>query len=175
MLRGLSAEGVAIAGERGLLFCADTEEGRTWVITDSRRLIAQARRMDGKPFEHIGGHKAWTLPGSIGALPIGLYESLTRLPLNLRMPTASASAITLSADRSNFASYKSRPCRERPGVNSKFGHIFELLEIVSNVFIAQEWVPVRRKTGAIIGGTLASGNVVTHSVADREGRCGLES
>ena len=75
MLRGLSAEGVAIAVERGLLFCADTEEGRTWVITDSRRLNAQARRMDGAIWEHIGGHKAWTLPGSIGALPIGLYES----------------------------------------------------------------------------------------------------
>ena len=42
----------------------------------------------------------------------------------------------------------------------EFGHIFELLEIVSNVFIAQEWVPVRRETGATVGGTLASGNVV---------------
>ena len=75
MLRGLSAEGVAIAVERGLLFCADTEEGRTWVITDSRRLNAQARRMDGKPFEHIGGKKAWTLPGSEAAWPIGLREA----------------------------------------------------------------------------------------------------
>jgi hypothetical protein len=57
----------------------------------------------------------------------------------------------------------------------EFGHIFELLEIVSNVFIARERVPLRRKTGAIIGATLASGNVVTHAVADREGGCGLES
>jgi hypothetical protein len=76
MLRGLSPEGVALAAERDLLFCADTEEGRAWVITDSRRKNAQARRLDGKPCEHIGDRKAWTLPGSIGALPIGLYESL---------------------------------------------------------------------------------------------------
>ena len=48
----------------------------------------------------------------------------------------------------------------------EFGHVFELLKIVSNVFIAREWVPVRRKTGATIGGTLASGNVVTDAVAD---------
>jgi hypothetical protein len=42
-----------------------------------------------------------------------------------------------------------------------------LLEIVSNVFIARELVPVRRKTGATIGGTLAS--VVTHAVATEKG------
>ena len=33
-LRELSEEGVAIAAERGLLFCADSREGRAWVITD---------------------------------------------------------------------------------------------------------------------------------------------
>ena len=35
MLRGLSPEGVALVVERGLLFCTDTGEGRTWVIADS--------------------------------------------------------------------------------------------------------------------------------------------
>ena len=74
-LRGLSPEGVALAHERGLLFIADSQEGRAWIITDSRRMNAQARRIDGKPWERIGGNKAWTLPGSIGALPIGLYEA----------------------------------------------------------------------------------------------------
>jgi hypothetical protein len=74
-LRGLSPEGVALARERGLLFCADSREGHAWVITDSRRMNAQARRLDGKPWE-AKNSKAWTLPGSIGALPIGLYESL---------------------------------------------------------------------------------------------------
>ena len=74
MLRGLSPEGVALAAERGLLFCTDSREGRAWVITDNRRKNAQARRLDGKPWSALAA-KAWTLPGSIGALPIGLYEA----------------------------------------------------------------------------------------------------
>ena len=74
MLRGLSPEGVALAADRGLLFCADYKERRAWVITDSRRKNAQARRMDGKDWEQVNA-KAWTLAGSIGALPIGLYEA----------------------------------------------------------------------------------------------------
>jgi hypothetical protein len=53
-LRGLSPEGVALASERGLLYSAESREGRCWVVTDSRRLNAQARRMDGKPWG-IGG------------------------------------------------------------------------------------------------------------------------
>lgn len=77
-LRGLSPEGVALAAERGLLFTADYKERRAWVITDSRRLNAQARRLDGNPWEEqIGSEKARTLPGSIGALPIGLREALS--------------------------------------------------------------------------------------------------
>ena len=59
-LRGLSPEGVALAAERGLLFCADSREGRAWLITDSRRKNAQARRLDGKPWERKDS-KAWTL------------------------------------------------------------------------------------------------------------------
>ena len=73
-LRSLSEEGVALAAERGLLFIASTPEGRAWVITDSRRKNAQARRMDGKNWERLEA-KAWTLPGSIGALPVGLREA----------------------------------------------------------------------------------------------------
>jgi hypothetical protein len=73
-LRGLSVEGVSLAADRGLLFCADTPEGRAWVTTDSQRINAQARRMDGKPWERIGA-KAKTLPGSEAAWPIGLREA----------------------------------------------------------------------------------------------------
>jgi hypothetical protein len=74
-LRGISAEGVSIAAQRGLLFTASFDEGRGWVITDSHRKNAQARRIDGRIWTHIG-EKAWTLRGSIGALPIGLREAL---------------------------------------------------------------------------------------------------
>ncbi len=75
MLRGLSLEGVSLAAERGLLWCADSQEGRAWVVSDSRRRNAQARRLDGQPWARIGGKKAWTLPGSEAAWPIGLREA----------------------------------------------------------------------------------------------------
>jgi CHC2 zinc finger/Toprim-like len=73
-LRSLSEEGVSLAAERGLLFTGGSREGRAWMISDRRRKNAQGRRMDGKDWERIGA-KAWTLPGSIGALPIGLCEA----------------------------------------------------------------------------------------------------
>ena len=75
-LRGLSVEGVNLAVESGLLFCADSREGpRAWIITDSRRVNAQARRLDGGTWAHIGGRKAWTLPGSVASWPIGIREA----------------------------------------------------------------------------------------------------
>ena len=76
-LRGLSPEGVALAVERGLLFCADYCERRVWIITDSQRVNAQARRLDGQDWIIDGeAKKARTLPGSVGAWPIGLREAL---------------------------------------------------------------------------------------------------
>ena len=56
-LRGLSPEGVSLAAERGLLFTAATHHGPAWVITDSRRLNAQARRFDGRNWAHIERQK----------------------------------------------------------------------------------------------------------------------
>ena len=73
-LRGLSVEGVSLAAEAGLLWCADSREGRAWIVTDLRRRNAQARRIDGQTWTHIGA-KAWTLPGSEAAWPIGLRDA----------------------------------------------------------------------------------------------------
>lgn len=72
--RGLSVEGVTLAAQRGLLWMADSREGRAWVITDSRRVNAQARRLDGLSWERISA-KAWTLPGSEASWPVGLSEA----------------------------------------------------------------------------------------------------
>ena len=74
-LRGLSSQAVSLAVGRGFLFCADSREGRTWVIADPLRVSAQARRLDGKPWERLSGAKAWSLPGSVGIWPIGLREA----------------------------------------------------------------------------------------------------
>ena len=73
-LRGLSPQGVSLAAERGLLFCADSEEGRDWIVTDSKRISTQARRLDGQLWERINA-KAWTLPGSVGSWPVGIREA----------------------------------------------------------------------------------------------------
>jgi len=73
-LRGLSPEGVQLAADRDLLWCVDLAEGRGWIVTDATRRNAQARRMDGKPWERIKA-KAWTLPGSEASWPVGLREA----------------------------------------------------------------------------------------------------
>ena len=73
-LRGIGREGLEFASERGLLAFAVLKGFVSWVVTDSARLNAQARRLDGKPWEHIGA-KAWTAKGSWAAWPIGIREA----------------------------------------------------------------------------------------------------
>lgn len=75
-LRGLSLEGVELASSRGLLWFAPARGYTSWIITDSKRTNAQARKVDGGVWEHIGGAKAWTLPGSRAAWPIGAREAV---------------------------------------------------------------------------------------------------
>ena len=74
-LRQLSIEGLELATQRGLLWFAPGRGYASWLVTDSRRTNAQARRMDGATWEHIGGKKAWTLPGSRAPWPIGAPEA----------------------------------------------------------------------------------------------------
>ena len=73
-LRNIGREGLEFASERGLLLFATLKNYPTWIVTDSARVNAQARRMDGQEWEHIGA-KAWTLPGSWASWPIGIMES----------------------------------------------------------------------------------------------------
>ncbi|MCX6969701.1 MAG: hypothetical protein NTV93_06030 [Verrucomicrobia bacterium] len=73
-IRGLSPESIGLAVSRGLLWICDSREGRAWVATDSARRNAQARRLDGRPWDKIGA-KAWTMPGSEASWPVGLREA----------------------------------------------------------------------------------------------------
>jgi hypothetical protein len=73
-LRKIGRDGLEWAGERGLLRFAVLKDLPAWIVTDSSRLNAQARRMDGQQWEHIGA-KAWTLPGSRASWPIGIVEA----------------------------------------------------------------------------------------------------
>ncbi len=72
--RNIGREGLQFAGERGLLRFAVLKNCPAWIVTDSARVNAQARRMDGQQWEHIGA-KAWTLPGAWAAWPIGITEA----------------------------------------------------------------------------------------------------
>ena len=73
-LRHVSPEGVRLTAECGLLHFAAWKGKPAWIVTDDKRVNAQARRMDGKPWESIDA-KAQTLPGSQAAWPIGVEES----------------------------------------------------------------------------------------------------
>jgi len=78
-LRNLSLEGIELAIARGLLRFTDSREGRAWVVTDAARWAAQARRLDGKPWQRLTGQpKAWTLAGSRASWPIGFEDAVRR-------------------------------------------------------------------------------------------------
>jgi len=69
------ADGLEVLVERGMLFtCEVYDDGRewpAWIVTDPTRRNAQARRMDGKPWEGIGGVKAKSLRGTSAGRCIG--------------------------------------------------------------------------------------------------------
>ena len=77
-VRGLGREGLELAVSRGILWVISKYRGhRSWIVTDSARLAAQARRLDGEKFEiRDGSTKALTLAGSVASWPVGV-EALT--------------------------------------------------------------------------------------------------
>jgi len=78
-LRGLNVEAIRLAVARGLLRFCESREGRAWVITDADRWAAQARRLDGKPWQRLSAQpKAWTLPKSRASWPIGWRDAVER-------------------------------------------------------------------------------------------------
>ncbi len=76
--RGLSLAGLDLADERGLILFGTTCHVPCWIVTDSARVSAQARRVDGgifPAFGDLGQRKAHTLRGSRQAWPIGAREA----------------------------------------------------------------------------------------------------
>jgi hypothetical protein len=78
-LRGWpSFAGLELLAGRGLLWHGlvwdDDREWPAWIITDSARRNAQARRMDGGLWHGIGDKKAKSLPGSDPSWPIGAAD-----------------------------------------------------------------------------------------------------
>ncbi len=82
-LRKLPATaGLELATRSGQLWFADVWddgfEWPAWILTDGARRNAQARRMDGKPWEGIGGKKAKTIAGCEAGWPVGIAEALSK-------------------------------------------------------------------------------------------------
>lgn len=71
--RGLAADGLRLASERGLLRFGEFRGQAAWFILDGSRRVAQARRLDGQTW--APGVKALNLPGSQAAWPVGAGEA----------------------------------------------------------------------------------------------------
>ena len=85
--RRLQFEGVAMAFDRQLLKFAHVQDWTAntpdnghpaWIITDGEGYAAQARRMDGLPWDSCGGSKTKNLRGSFASWPVGLSEAIKR-------------------------------------------------------------------------------------------------
>jgi hypothetical protein len=77
-LRHISIECVCAATHLGTLFFGTVCRESCWILTDARRIIAEARRMDGQPFAAVGTlgeRKAHTIKGSLKSWPVGLLPS----------------------------------------------------------------------------------------------------
>ncbi|MDZ4289148.1 MAG: hypothetical protein U0984_14375 [Prosthecobacter sp.] len=80
--RRLLPEAVSLAQSMQTLWLGDSCGFPCWILTDAARKIAEARRVDGRPFPPIGTlgeRKAHTLKGSCKAWPVGVAV-LKRLP-----------------------------------------------------------------------------------------------
>jgi hypothetical protein len=76
-LRCLAREALEMASTAGVLRFAMLRGFRAWIVTDRTRYVAEARRLDGRPWEHINA-KSWTLPGGSEGRkrwPLGIMEA----------------------------------------------------------------------------------------------------
>lgn len=74
--RGLDPSAVWLAGRIGTLLVGEVGGFQSWIITDEKRRVAEARRMNGEKFpaipDKIGERKAHTLRGSKKDWPVGI-------------------------------------------------------------------------------------------------------
>lgn len=99
-LRHLSPHALALASGMGILRFGTVHGFRCWIITDESRRIAEARRMDGKPFPvsgSLGERKAHTLAGSDKSWPVGLHPRSRRPERFRRIAIVEGSADLLAA------------------------------------------------------------------------------
>jgi 5S rRNA maturation endonuclease (ribonuclease M5) len=79
-LRGISKLAPDLAGRIGCLLVGNVCGFESWILTDAASKIAEARRMDGKPYpatETLGTRKAHTLRGSKKNWPVGILPRVS--------------------------------------------------------------------------------------------------
>ncbi len=84
-LRRLDPMAISLAAAHGVLRFGTVKGFPCWIVTDESRRLAEARRMDGRPFpatDRLGERKAHTLAGSDKSWPVGLLPAHPR-PHNL--------------------------------------------------------------------------------------------
>lgn len=74
-LRSLDFRAVLQARSLGLLQFANLRGHRAWIVTDGDGFNAQARRLDGKPWEHLDRAKPYTLPGCLAGFSLGAAQA----------------------------------------------------------------------------------------------------
>jgi hypothetical protein len=75
-LRCLALEPLEMASVAGVLRFATLKGFRAWLVMDQMRFVVEARRLDGRSWEHINV-KSWTLPGGNKRWPLGIVEAET--------------------------------------------------------------------------------------------------
>ena len=83
-IRGFTLDGLRLARDRGMLAFASVCRLPCWIVTDNERVLAQARRLDGRwfpPFKGLAERKSHTLRGSkqghvLGVADVGKYDFL---------------------------------------------------------------------------------------------------
>jgi hypothetical protein len=80
-LRGLDVETCRRADRLGWLRFCELSGCQAWVLCSACGRNVQARRLDGRDWDHMGNRfKAWSLPGSCASLPLGMPTIVEDVP-----------------------------------------------------------------------------------------------
>jgi hypothetical protein len=99
-LRGFSSHAVALAGGMGVLGFGTVHGFPCWIVSDTARKNAEARRLDGELFPVLGGlseRKVHTIKGSSKAWPVGIQPVHSKPKLFTKIALVEGSADFIAA------------------------------------------------------------------------------
>lgn len=100
-LRRLNVHAVCLAACSGILRFGTHRGFPSWIVTDESRIVAEARRMDGKPFPH-SGKKPDTLKNGKKSWPVGIRIRHSRPELFRKIVVVEGSADLIAAYHFNY-------------------------------------------------------------------------